>query len=57
MDALGPNNTYAYCFSEDGLDKMYDEIPTDYQCSEEIVEYLHKQNCPQPNPDDWIIEE
>ena len=49
--------TYAYCFSDEGLDEMYDEIPTDYQCSEEIIEYLHKHNCPQPNPDDWIIEE
>ncbi|GFH53335.1 hypothetical protein CTEN210_09811 [Chaetoceros tenuissimus] len=32
--------TYARCFSEAGLDGEYEQIPTDHQCSDEIIGYL-----------------
>ncbi|GFH53311.1 hypothetical protein CTEN210_09787 [Chaetoceros tenuissimus] len=50
--------TYAYCFSEYGLlyETMTEEIPTDHQCSDEIIEYLQIHICPQPDPEDWIRE-
>ena len=50
--------TYAYCFSEDGLENAFYDIPTadDIECSKEIYEYLEKQKCPKPDPDDWNIE-
>lgn len=51
--------TYAYCYdSEDGLDGQYREVPTMFESSDEIVEYLNAHNCPKPDPSDWnIIEE
>ena len=45
--------TYAYCFSENGLIYDTEEIPTHHQCSDEIIEYLQIQKCPQPEPEDW----
>ncbi|GFH53327.1 hypothetical protein CTEN210_09803 [Chaetoceros tenuissimus] len=49
--------TYAYCFSDDGLENEYYSIPTadDIECSKEIFEYIQEQKCPQPDPSDWNI--
>ena len=54
--------TYAYCFSEDGLHGEYDEIPFETTeptnsiiCSEKVFEYLQKHHCPRPDPSDWRI--
>ncbi|GFH53314.1 hypothetical protein CTEN210_09790 [Chaetoceros tenuissimus] len=48
--------TYAHCFSEDGLDLMYDEIPSDEDArSAEILNYLKEHDCPQPDFHDWIL--
>ena len=47
--------TYAYCFSEFGLYsyETYEEIPTKHRCSDQIIEYLQIQKCPQPEQEDW----
>jgi hypothetical protein len=49
--------TYAFCFSEDGLETEYDNIPTknEIECSEEIFQYIEDNNCPKPDPNDWNI--
>ena len=47
--------TYAYCFDEDGLAGEYEEVPTMHECSDEIIEYLRKHNCPQPQRSDWHL--
>ena len=49
--------TYAYCFSETGLYsyETYEEIPTKHRCSDQIIEYIRKHNCPRPQPMDWIL--
>ena len=45
--------TYACCFHDYGLDGEFDEEPTEHECSDEIIEYLRKHNCPQPRLSDW----
>ncbi|GFH53320.1 hypothetical protein CTEN210_09796 [Chaetoceros tenuissimus] len=49
--------TYAYCFSEDGLENEFYDIPTadDIECSKEIFEYIQEQKCPKPDSSDWNI--
>ncbi|GFH53312.1 hypothetical protein CTEN210_09788 [Chaetoceros tenuissimus] len=49
--------TYAYCFSKNGLYTFdtYEQIPTKHRCSDQIIEYIRKHNCPQPAPDEWIL--
>ncbi|GFH53159.1 hypothetical protein CTEN210_09635 [Chaetoceros tenuissimus] len=49
--------TFAYCFSEDGLGGVYDQIPTKLRpyFDEKIFNYLRESNCPQPDASDWQI--
>ncbi|GFH53330.1 hypothetical protein CTEN210_09806 [Chaetoceros tenuissimus] len=49
--------TYAYCFSSEGLEKEYHSIPSifDIQCSKEIFKYIQKHKCPRPDPSDWNL--
>ena len=47
--------TYAYCFSYEGLDYEYHEIPTEADArSEDILTYLKEQGCPRPQPSVWL---
>ncbi|GFH53193.1 hypothetical protein CTEN210_09669 [Chaetoceros tenuissimus] len=48
--------TFAYCFDNDyGLEGIFDEIPTEVQCSGNIFKYLVDNGCPQPRPEQWIL--
>ena len=51
--------TYAFCFGDDGLDDEYIGIPTknDNLRSEEVFQYIENNNCPKPDPNDWITYE
>lgn len=46
-------DTYAFCFSEDGMNYYGTKIPTKHECSDEIFEYLQEHDCPRPHPSDW----
>ena len=49
--------TFAYCFSEDGLQGVYYQIPTDLRLYLDgyIFNCLREKNCPRPDPSDWQI--
>ncbi|GFH53215.1 hypothetical protein CTEN210_09691 [Chaetoceros tenuissimus] len=47
--------TYAFCFSEDGLGGEYYEKPTELVCSNEILGYLVLNHCPRPDSSDWNV--
>ncbi|GFH48917.1 hypothetical protein CTEN210_05393 [Chaetoceros tenuissimus] len=46
--------TFAYCFSENGLGGVYQQIPNKSR-HDEIFNYLRENNCPQPDASDWQI--
>ena len=49
--------TYACCFSDEGLDAVYYNFPDpdEIECSQEIFDYLIKHKCPEPDQSDWNI--
>ena len=49
-------NTYAHCFSRDGLNEAVDVIPIEpMRRYDKILKYLGDCNCPRPVDSDWTL--
>ena len=50
--------TFGFCFeTEHGLDNIFYKIPTEVQCSDKMFKYLVENGCPQPDPDQWMLDD